>query len=297
MTLMSLLAVTDGYLMMFRRILPFFAIIIIAIPFIALLSILTIYVTLSLLNVIKWLVNGVEWLRWLPAWPEEPAMSTVAITGALASLISGFVVTVVAYLSFEHQRSMANREHEQKKENAISDIPYAMYELISICNVYKLRIRGYNNSRYNDDISLSDLSLAAIQLSVENTYGRDRNDLRKILVYYKIIKTKFEECEDEKSQIVNNNGFHIQTAYTDKQKSFIKLVISLISIAESHIDSTMKGSVGFCRNLAQRKYRKYTREFNYEFTFKGSIDFDYDYSNDNVDTGFLNPRYLEKRYQ
>ena len=289
MILMSQIAVTDGYLMMFRRIL-FVAIFILAIAAVPLASILTIYVTLFLLN-------GIKCLGWLPAWPEEQAMSTAAVTGALASLISGFVVTVVAYLSFEHQRSMANREHKQKKENAISDIPYAMHELISICNLYKLRISGYNNNRYDDDISMSDLSLAAIQLSVENTHGRDRNDLRKILVYYKIIKTKFEECEDEKEQIVNNNEFYIQNDYTDKQKSFIKLIISLISIAESHIDSTAKGSIGFCRNLAQRKYKKYTREFNDEFILRRYIDFDYDYNNDNVDTGFLNPRYLEKQYK
>lgn len=233
------------------------------------------------------------WSGW-SVWSSNSDAIVGAVFGATASLVSGFVVVVVAYVNIEYQRNKENQKNSEIRSRALSDLPLALHELALLCKSLEKKIAGFDNSNDENRYTLSSISLDAIQMAIEHSKSEDREEFRKILYYYKITKLHFNDCMTKRERRQKNNAEHFEWKHDGDEVDLIRLVLSFRAIVECYIKPAIQGKIKFRRENAQKRYKEYTEDFNEGSLKQGTIEFSYDFDNVNCDIGFLNPTYLEK---
>lgn len=236
------------------------------------------------------------WLGWSESTLKSDA-SIGVIFGASVSLISGLVVIIVARSNIEYQKNRERLENDRNRSYALSDLPLALNELVLICESISHKILGIDSTTDENSFELSSISNNAIQAAIKHSEFEDREEFRKILYYYRIVKLHFSKCMKERENEQKRLGI-LASGYklTENEIDLIKLTLSFQAISWCYIKPAIQGKIKFNKEEVQEKYIEYSKDINKiaPITKMREIEFNYDFQREDVDAGFLDAKYLEK---
>ena len=108
---------------------------------------------------------------------------------------------------------------------------------------------------------------------------------------------RFSECMKDREEETRKLGvMYVGWTLSENEIDLIKLVLSFQAISWCYIKPAIQGKIKFNKEEVQEKYIEYSKDINKiaPITKIREIEFNYDFQREDVDAGFLDPKYLTK---
>ena len=215
-----------------------------------------------------------------------------------SSIFAGSVVIFAAYWNISTEKQLSRKEDKRKLDSAMSTLPLALSELYRLCKALTMKICDRTELTINSTDFLNDSSIHSIQLVVEYSDEKDREEFRKVPIFYQIAISKFRQCMENR-QAKNKQNDEVDSLDIHNEKSTIVHLISLLAISGSYMDSARKGVIQYDRDRAVEIFWHNLRFYNQENTNIVISDINVDeYFKDVLKgdkSGFLDPDYFNLR--